>query len=172
MDFPNSFTPLAFYSLTKIYGPLITLHLGWWTTVTASSPTMAKQVLKTQDPSLSAHTVVEAAKCQSHRDHSMVLSDCMPRWRTHRRMCTTELFTTKHFEALHHLHRIQVSNMMRAIYKSTSAPVDIGHSAFLISLNLLSNMIFSKDMFEWDKSEKSQEFKEALSEDARCWWHA
>ncbi|GLJ47036.1 hypothetical protein SUGI_0993260 [Cryptomeria japonica] len=154
----------SLFQLAKIHGPLITLHLGWRTTVIASSPAMAREVLKTQDPSLSARTVIEATKCLSYSDHSLVWSDCVPRWRTLRRICTAELFTAKRLEALHHLRRVQVSSMMRAIYKSTSAPVDIGHAAFLTSLNLVGNMIFSKDMFEWDKPEKSKEFKEALSE--------
>ncbi|GLJ09913.1 hypothetical protein SUGI_0118130 [Cryptomeria japonica] len=54
--------------------------------------------------------------------------------------------------------------MVKAIYKSMSALIDIEHVAFLINVNFLGNMIFSKDMFKWDKLEKSQEFMEALFE--------
>ncbi|GLJ46444.1 hypothetical protein SUGI_0978880 [Cryptomeria japonica] len=43
--------------------------------------------------------------------------------------------------------------MMRAIYNSTSLPLDIDHTAFLTKFNLVGNMIFSKDMFNWDESE-------------------
>ena len=154
----------SLFQLARIHGPLMTLRLGWRTTVVASSPAMARHVLKTQDPSLSARTVIDAATWLSYSDHSLVWSDCVPRWRTLRRICAAELFTAKRLEALHHLRRVQVSSMVRAIYKSKSSPVDIGHAAFLVSLNLLGNMIFSKDMFQWDKMEESQEFKEALTQ--------
>ncbi|XP_059066868.1 geraniol 8-hydroxylase-like [Cryptomeria japonica] len=154
----------SFSELAKIHGPLMTLHLGWRTTVVASSPAMARQVLQTQDQSLSARTMIEAAKCLEYGENSLVWRDCVPRWRTLRRICTTQLFTVKRLEALHQLRREQVRSMMRAIYKSTSAPLDIGHAAFLTSFNMVGNMLFSKDMFDWDESEKSKEFKKALNE--------
>ncbi|KAH9328163.1 hypothetical protein KI387_000271, partial [Taxus chinensis] len=153
----------SLFHLAKLHGPLMTLHLGFKTTIVASSPAMAKQVLKTHDPALSARTVIDTARCLSYSDHSIVWLDCVPRWRTLRRICTTELFSTKRLDALQHLRRVQISNMIRTIFEDslTGASVDIGHAAFVTSLNLLGNMIFSKDMFDRG-SGKSHEFKDTL----------
>ncbi|KAH9328167.1 hypothetical protein KI387_000275, partial [Taxus chinensis] len=153
----------SLFHLAKLHGPLMTLHLGFRTTIVASSPAMAKQVLKTQDPALSARTVIDAATCLSYCDHSLVWSDCVPRWRTLRRICTTELFSAKRLDALQDLRRVQICNMIRTIYVDslTASNVDIGHATFLTSLNLLGNMIFSKDMFDRG-SEKSHEFKDTI----------
>ncbi|GLJ06205.1 hypothetical protein SUGI_0033390 [Cryptomeria japonica] len=152
------------FELVKIHVPLMTLHLGCRTNFVASLPAMAREVLKMKDPSLSARTVIEVAKCLSYSENSLVWRDCVPRQCTLYRICTTRLYIVKRLEALHHLHWEQVSSMMRAIYKSTSALMDISHVAFLHNFNLVGNMIFSKDMFDWDKSKKSKDFKKALNE--------
>ncbi|KAH9328164.1 hypothetical protein KI387_000272, partial [Taxus chinensis] len=154
----------SLFHLAKLHGPLMTLHLGFKTTIVASSPAMAKQVLKTHDPALSARTVIDATTCLSYCDHSLVWSDCVPRWRTLRRICATELFSAKRLDALQDLRRVQVSTMIRTIYEDcmTASSVDIGHAAFLTILNLLGNLIFSKDMFDRG-SQESHEFKDTLT---------
>jgi cytochrome P450 len=154
----------SMYHLAAKYGPLMTLRLGMKTTVVVSSPAMAKEVLKSHDQVFSGRTVIEAAKCLSYSDSSLAWSNCGPRWRTLRRFCNTELFNVKRLEALQHLRRDQVFSTIRSIFEdSTNAKgVNIGHTVFLTSLNLLGNLIFSQNMFGRD-SRAAEEFKETVT---------
>ncbi|GLJ46063.1 hypothetical protein SUGI_0970420 [Cryptomeria japonica] len=154
----------SLFHLAKKYGPLMTLQLGFKTTVVVSSPAMAREVLKVHDKELSSKTVLEAAKCLSYSSHSMIWSDCVPRWRTLKKICTMELFTAKRLDALQHLRREQVTQLVRSVYKDSveGKSVDISHEAFLMGLNLLGNMIFSRNMFQRG-CEGSLEFKDTLA---------
>eukprot|EP00253_Pinus_taeda_P011326 PITA_11326 len=149
--------------LAAKYGPLMTLHLGMRTTVVVSSPAMAKEVLKTHDQLFSGRTVIESAKTTS--DCSLAWnSTCGPRWRMLRRLCNTELFSFKRLEALQHLRRDQVLSTLQSIFEDSreAKGVNIGKTAFLTSLNLLGNMIFSQNMLGRD-SQAAEEFKETVT---------
>eukprot|EP00253_Pinus_taeda_P004453 PITA_04453 len=154
----------SMYHLAAKYGPLMTLQLGMRTTVVASSPAMAKEVLKNHDQMLSGRTVVEAAKCLSYSDTSLVWNNCGPRWRMLRKFCNIELFSVKRLEALQHLRRDQVFSTIQSIFEDSikAKGVNLGHSAFLASLNLLGNLIFSQNIFGRD-SQAAEEFKETVT---------
>jgi cytochrome P450 len=154
----------SLYHLAAKYGPLMTLRLGMKTAVVVSSPAMAKEVLKTHDQVFSGRTVIEAAKYLSYGDSSLVWNNCGPRWRMLRRLCNTELFSVKRLEALQHLRRDQVFSTLQSIFEDSTKGkgVNIGHTVFLTSLNLLCNLIFSQNMFERD-SQAAIEFKETVT---------
>eukprot|EP01018_Ginkgo_biloba_P016264 Gb_21486 [translate_table: standard] len=65
----------SLFHLAQKYGPIITLHLGVKTTIVVSSPAMAKEVLKTNDQFLAGRTVIEAAKCASYSESSLIYED-------------------------------------------------------------------------------------------------
>eukprot|EP01018_Ginkgo_biloba_P016257 Gb_02432 [translate_table: standard] len=140
-------------------------NLGVKTTIVVSSPAMAKEVLKTNDQFLAGRTVIEAAKCASYSESSLVWNPCGPRWRMLRRICNTELFSAKRLEALQHLRRDQVFRMVGLMYEDhlNGKSVNIGHTVLLTTVNLLGNMIFSQNMFGRD-SDAGEEFKEAVAQ--------
>eukprot|EP01018_Ginkgo_biloba_P016247 Gb_21591 [translate_table: standard] len=96
----------SLFHLAQKYGPIITLHLGVKTTIVVSSPSMAKEVLKTNDQILAGRTVIDAAKCAPYSESSLVYNPCGPPWRMLRRICSTELFSAKKLEALQHLWKL------------------------------------------------------------------
>ncbi|GLJ32330.1 hypothetical protein SUGI_0650570 [Cryptomeria japonica] len=138
----------SLYALSLQYGPLMALRLGIKTTVVASSPAMAKDLLKTHDHLLAGRTVIEAAKSLSHHKSSLAWGEYGPYWRNLRRISTVELFSPKRLEALQHLRRNQVFQTTRLIFEDWGKFVDIAHTVFCTSLNLLGNMIFSTDVFD------------------------
>lgn len=148
--------------LAAKYGPLMTLRLGMKTAIVVSSPAMAKEILKTNDQIFAGRVVIQAAKCLSYHENSMIWCQYGPRWRMLRKIFNTELFSQKRIEALQHLRREQVSRMIRLIFQdSCSEMVDIGQIVFLTSVNLLGNMMFSENMFN-SESRDSEEFKEII----------
>ncbi|GLJ32221.1 hypothetical protein SUGI_0648550 [Cryptomeria japonica] len=138
----------SLYALSVKYGPLMTLRLGMRTVVVVSSPAMAKEVFKTHDNILAGRMVTEAHKSLSHDKSSLIWADYGPYWRHLRRISTVELFSPKRLEALQHLRRDQVFSTIRLIFEDKGKVVNIAHTVFCTSLNLLGNMIFSTSVFD------------------------
>ncbi|GLJ32038.1 hypothetical protein SUGI_0645220 [Cryptomeria japonica] len=138
----------SLYALSLQYGPLMTVRLGMKTTVVASSPAMAKEIFKTHDHILAGRPVIESNKTLSHDKYSLVWADCGPYWSHLRRIYTFELFSRTRLEALQHLRRDQVFSTIRLIFEDKGKVVNIGHTVFCTSLNLLGNMIFSTSVFD------------------------
>ncbi|GLJ32228.1 hypothetical protein SUGI_0648650 [Cryptomeria japonica] len=138
----------SLYALSVKYGPLMTLRLGMRTVVVVSSPATAKEVFKTHDNILAGRMVTEAHKSLSHDKSSLIWADYGPYWRNLRRISTVELFSPKRLEALQHLRRDQVFSTIRLIFEDKGKVVNIAHTVFCTSLNLLGNMIFSTSVFD------------------------
>lgn len=153
-----------FHFATK-YGPLMTLSFGMRTTVVVSSSAMAKEVLKTHDHIFAGRIITQAAKALSHDKNSMVFLQYGSHWRMLRRVSNTELFSVKRLEALQHLRRDQVNRMILHISKDAMKGrcVEIAHTAFHSSFNLLGNMVFGKDVFGPQFFAASQELKDAIA---------
>eukprot|EP01018_Ginkgo_biloba_P025598 Gb_27512 [translate_table: standard] len=80
-----------------------------------------------------------------------------------RKISNTQLFNFRRLEALQHLRRDQVSRAVEGIYEDClkKKSVNIGHTVFHTSFNLLGNMILSQDIFD-PRSNSAKEFKETL----------
>uniref|UniRef100_A0A0C9QPG7 TSA: Wollemia nobilis Ref_Wollemi_Transcript_14830_1974 transcribed RNA sequence n=1 Tax=Wollemia nobilis TaxID=56998 RepID=A0A0C9QPG7_9CONI len=148
-------------ALSLQYGPLMTLSLGMKTVVVVSSPAMAKEVFKTHDQILAGRTVIEATKILSHHKSSLIWAEHGPRWRKLRRIATTELFSHDRLQGLQHLRQDQTFRTIRLIFEDNGKVVNIGHTTFCTSLNLLGNMIFSTDVFD-PHNPASAEFKDTV----------
>jgi cytochrome P450 len=154
----------SLFHLSAKYGPLMCLSLGMQTTVVASSPAMAKEILKTHDHLLAGRTVVQSLKSISHEKSSIIFAQCGSHWRMLRRISNTELFSVKRLEALQHLRRDQVNRTIREIFEDAvkGKCVDIGHTVFHSAVNLLGNMAFGKGVFDLH-SQAAEEFKDIVS---------
>eukprot|EP00253_Pinus_taeda_P010849 PITA_10849 len=154
----------SLYHLAAKYGPLMALRLGMQTTVVASSPAMAKEILKTHDQVFAGRTILEAAKFLFYSNFSLVWIDCGPRWRMLRKFCNTELFSVKRLEALQQHRKDQVFSTIQSIFEDSrkGKSVNVGHTVFVTSLNLLGNLIFSQNMFGRD-SQEAKEFRETVT---------
>jgi cytochrome P450 len=155
----------SLFRLATKYGPLMSLSLGMKTTVVVSSPSMAKEVLKTHGHVFAGRIVTQAARSLSHDKSSFLLCQYGSRWRTLRRISNTELFSVKRLDALQDLRRVQVRGMIHQIFENSvkgSGCVNIGHIAFHSAFNLIGNMAFGKDMFD-PHFRASEDLKDAIS---------
>jgi len=143
----------------------MTLSFGMRTTVVVSSSAMAKEVLKTHDHIFAGRIITQAAKALSHDKNSMVFLQYGSHWRMLRRVSNTELFSVKRLEALQHLRRDQVNRMVLQIFQDAvkGKCVEIAHTAFHSSFNLLGNMVFGKDVFGPQFFAASQDLKDAIA---------
>uniref|UniRef100_A0A0E0CY10 Cytochrome P450 n=1 Tax=Oryza meridionalis TaxID=40149 RepID=A0A0E0CY10_9ORYZ len=134
------------------YGPLMTLRLGTVTTVVASSPGAARDILQRHDAAFSARSVPDAARACGHDGFSMgMLPPSSALWRALRRVCAAELFAPRSLDAHQRLRRDKVRQLVSHVARLArdGAAVDFGRAAFTASLNLLSSTIFSADLADF-----------------------
>ncbi|XVF52081.1 hypothetical protein PTKIN_Ptkin04bG0236300 [Pterospermum kingtungense] len=153
----------SLYELAKIYGPLMTLRLGYITTIVASSAETAKQVLQTHEQTFSDRTVPDAVASQPNPESTLGWALGDSRWRNRRRICNTQLFTVQRLNSLQHLRHQKVDQLIKHINKQrvSGSQVNIGQVAFATALNLISTTIFSTDIVDPEFS-TAQEFKDLV----------
>ncbi|RZC57553.1 hypothetical protein C5167_004864 [Papaver somniferum] len=150
--------------LAQIYGPLMSLKLGFLTTIVISSSTIAKEVLQKHDQSFSSRTVIDAVTVLNHHESSIVWLPPSPQWRTLRKLTNSHIFTTQKLDSNRSLRHRKLEELVSYIRKSASAGsvINIGQAAFTTVLNLISNSFFSIDLADDFGSDSVCVFKDAV----------
>ncbi|MED6110536.1 hypothetical protein PIB30_043961 [Stylosanthes scabra] len=150
-------------TLSKTYGPLMSLQLGSVTVVIASSPSAAQEILQKHDNSFSDRPIPDVITAQPNVLDTLAWSPGGPRWRSRRRLCTTKIFTAQRLDLLQHLRQHKVQQLVQHLHQKSTArtPVNIGEVAFATMLNLVSNTVFSEDVVD-PEFKSAGEFKEVV----------
>ncbi|KAK1272715.1 Geraniol 8-hydroxylase [Acorus gramineus] len=153
------------HHLARTYGPLFSLRMGQRPAIVVSSPDVAREVLKHKDLTFSSRTITEAVRCVTYDATSLVFVPYGARWRLLRKILTTELFSTRAIELLQPARKKQVRGLLKMMYSSwqTKMPVNICDSTFVVSANLVSNLVCSKTLFD-DTKKEGRELKEMVWE--------
>ncbi|KAK4741282.1 hypothetical protein SAY87_024870 [Trapa incisa] len=155
----------SLFHMANRHGPLMTLRLGTVTTVVASSPEAARELLGKNDAALSYRSVPDAIAAQPNPEFTLGWVPGDIEWRSRRRFCTNHLFSANRLDALRHIRHQKVRQLISHIdrkYRNTGKPVDIGKMVFYTNLNVISNALFSGDLVDAD-FERFQEFKDVVS---------
>ncbi|KAJ0762585.1 putative geraniol 8-hydroxylase [Helianthus annuus] len=148
-------------TLSKRYGPLMSLKFGTRTTIVVSSPDIAKEFLQTHDHSFSSRSVPDVAKVVDHEKYSIVWLPVGEKWRKLRRISKEYVFSMQRLDASELLRQTKVKELVDHVDRCciSEKAVNIGGIAFTTSFNFLSNLMFSTDFAQYDSS-YSQEFKD------------
>ncbi|WOH02385.1 hypothetical protein DCAR_0521774 [Daucus carota subsp. sativus] len=152
-------------NLAQVYGPIMRLKLGLVTTIVISSSSAAQQVLQKQDIAFSNRPVPDATRGCDHHKYSVVFLSVGSRWRSLRKITTSSILAANKLDATKHIRSRKVHELIGYCKQCSQSgeAVDIGRAAFLTSLNLLSNTIFSKDMIDmYQNSEEGKNFRELV----------
>jgi (E)-8-carboxylinalool synthase len=114
----TSLPHVTFTSLSKTYGPIFTLQLGQVTTIIISSHEYARKLFQNHDLALAGRHEPDAVRIQSHHEWSVPFLSPSPRWRSLRRLCTAELFTSKRLDSHVPLRREKVQELLDFVSKS------------------------------------------------------
>ncbi|KAI3708130.1 hypothetical protein L2E82_37211 [Cichorium intybus] len=150
-------------SLSKRYGPLMSLKLGSRTTIVVSSPDIAKEFFHTHDISFSGRTIPDVAQIVDHDKYSLAWLPTGDQWRRLRRITREYLFSVQRLDDSEFLRQAKVQELLNHVDTCcrNKKAVNIGAVAFTTTLNILSKYMFSVDFGQYDNV-SSQEFKEAV----------
>lgn len=154
----------SLFHMARRHGPLMTLRLGSVTTVVASSPEAAREILGKHDQNFSDRALPDVITAQPNPESTLAWVPGDQAWRNRRRACTTQMFAAQRLDALQHLRHEKVRQLIGHIERKhcpSGKPVDIGQLAFATTLNLISSTMFSIDMVD-PEFEKAQEFKDVV----------
>ncbi|CAL5373018.1 unnamed protein product [Camellia sinensis] len=142
----------------------MSLKLGQLTTIVVSSSTMAKQILQKQDLAFSTRSIPDSLHAHDHNHYSVAWLPVADRWRSLRKIMTSNIFSGNRLDANQYLRRQKVEELISYVGKccQEGVAVDIGRVAFTTSLNLLSNTVFSMDLAD-PSLDSAKEFKDLVS---------
>ncbi|MCE0481059.1 hypothetical protein HAX54_038456 [Datura stramonium] len=137
-------------NLAKIYGPIMSLKLGQITTVVISSSTIAKQVLKNQDQVFSTRFIPNALQAHNYHKLSVAWLPVCPQWRTLRRILNANLLSPNRLDENQHVRSKKVKELIDYCVKCSQEgeALDVGQAAFKTNLNMVSNILLSKDLVD------------------------
>lgn len=149
--------------LARTYGPLMSLRLGSVTTVVASSPEAAREILQRHDAVFANRSVADAPG--DHTKHSVVWLPNAPQWRALRKLMGAELFSPHRLDALQRLRLAKAQELVRHVARSSGSgrAINVGRAAFITSLNLVSCTVFSRDLTSLEDDGRSREFQEVVT---------
>ncbi|XP_077235885.1 cytochrome P450 76A1-like [Tasmannia lanceolata] len=155
--------------LGQKYGPIVQLRLGAVNTVVILSTEAATEFFKNHDLSFVNRTITEAMKSCCYDQGSLALAEYGPYWRMLRRLCAQELFVTGRLNETVDIRERCVDDMIRWIAEEAgnTGGVEVAHFVFLMSFNLLGNLIFSRDLLDPNSSEGAKFFR--LTERVMQW---
>ncbi|KAM0072424.1 putative geraniol 8-hydroxylase [Helianthus debilis subsp. tardiflorus] len=148
-------------TLSKRYGPLMSLKFGTRTTIVVSSPDLAKEFLQTHDHAFSSRSIPDVGRIVDHEKYSIVWLPVGEKWRKLRRISKEYVFSVQRLDASELLRQTKVKELVDHVDRccTIEKAVNIGGIAFTTSLNVLSNLMFSMDFAQYDSS-TSQKFKD------------
>ncbi|CAN8254946.1 unnamed protein product [Cochlearia groenlandica] len=155
----------SFADLSKTHGPIMSLKLGSLNAVVITSPDAAREVLKTHDQVLSGRYFNEAVRSINLHDFSVAwLHPSSPRWRMLRKLSVTHLFSPKRIDATKDLRAKKVKELISFMSESSEREeaVDIARASFVTTLNIISNLLFSVDLGNYDPRSSSV-FQDAVT---------
>ncbi|KAL0399135.1 UNVERIFIED_CONTAM: cytochrome [Sesamum radiatum] len=134
----------ALRGLAMKYGPLMHLQLGEVSTVIVSSPDVAEEVMKTQDTIFASRPEILAAKVMSCGCPGIVFSPYGDYWRQLRKICTTELLSSKSVQSFRSLREEEFLDLCRWIASKAGSPINLTEKVYSSAYSLTAKAAFGK----------------------------
>ncbi|KAM1079864.1 hypothetical protein TB2_014229 [Malus domestica] len=149
------------------FGPVIWLTLGVRNTMSVQSAKAAAEFFKNHDLSFVERTVNENARVHDYHKGSLAMAPYGTHWRVMRRLVTVEMVVNKRINETAFIRRKCIDNMQLWIEEEASKVkegrgVHVARFVFLMTFNLLGNLMLSRDLVD-PNSEEGMEFFKAMN---------
>ncbi|KAM3281918.1 tryptamine 5-hydroxylase-like [Capsicum chacoense] len=147
----------TFTQLAHKLGPIIHLQLGQVPTVIISSPQLAELILKTHDHIFASRPQLIAAQYLSFGCSDITFSPYGPYWRQARKICVTELLSSKRVNSFQIIRNEETNRMLRMISThshSEAGELDMSQVFFALANDILCRVAFGKRFIDHELKEK------------------
>ncbi|XP_061345025.1 cytochrome P450 CYP736A12-like [Gastrolobium bilobum] len=107
-------------SLSKKYGPIMSLQLGNVPAIVVSSSEAAEFFLKTHDTVFASRPKIQASEVLSYGSKGFAFSEYGPYWRSMRKFCTLQLLATSKVELFAPIRREELCLVVKSLEKDAA----------------------------------------------------
>lgn len=154
-----------FARLAATYGPIFHLKLGQKLVVVVSSPSLAKEVLKEQDPILANRDVPANIRYMPNAAQGIGWTPNGDKWRSLRKLVVGELLHGAKQRSYHGLRRAKFQQTLKQMVAKVGSPIIIRDLVLNTSFEILTHMLWGGEGFmAKGGSGVQEEFRKALEE--------
>ncbi|KAL2548302.1 Cytochrome [Forsythia ovata] len=133
-----------FKEFAKKYGPLMHFKLGENSAIVISSPEIAKEVLKTQDPTFAARSLTMSTEILWYNHTDIAFSPHNDYWRQMRKICILELLSSKQVKSFASIRSDEVLKLIKSIKSSAGKPLNLTEKIFSSTSSITARAAFGK----------------------------
>ncbi|CAL1375787.1 unnamed protein product [Linum trigynum] len=124
----------TFHALRQKYGPLLYLRLGSYPVVLVSSPSLASEIFRTHDVSFAAKPDSPLEDRLLYGDSGFVTAPYGDYWKFVKKLCVTELLSTRQLDRSRSVRREEVERLLRKLVAKSEEKAAADLSVELMSL--------------------------------------
>ncbi|XP_010531534.1 PREDICTED: cytochrome P450 71B34-like [Tarenaya hassleriana] len=124
----------SLWKLSRKYGPLLRVKLGFVPTVVVSSPEAARELLKTHDLHSCSRPALSIARRLSYDYADIGFSPYNDYWREVRKICALELFSVKRVQSFRYIREEEIESLVKTISHHSDSGKPVNLSEKLMSL--------------------------------------
>lgn len=142
LHYLGEFPPRSLQSLSRKYGPLMLLQMGFTPTLVVSSAEMAKELMKTHDIVFSNRPAFKASREYLYGGKDIIFGPYSEYWRQMRKVCAMDLFSVKRVQSFRYVRDEETSIMVRKIKESHLLMKDVNLSELILGVtnNIISRI--------------------------------
>ncbi|KAG4996989.1 hypothetical protein AAZX31_10G109100 [Glycine max] len=141
----------ALKKLSKKYGPLMHLQLGEISAVVASSPKMAKEIVKTHDVSFLQRPYFVAGEIMTYGGLGIAFAQYGDHWRQMRKICVTEVLSVKRVQSFASIREDEAAKFINSIRESAGSTINLTSRIFSLICASISRVAFGGIYKEQDE---------------------
>ncbi|KAJ4809569.1 Cytochrome P450 [Rhynchospora pubera] len=145
--------------LSKIYGPIMLIHLGEIPTLVVSNARMAREVLKTHDAVFASRPLLKAATILAYNHHDLAFAPYGDQWRSLRKITNMHVLSSKRVvHTFRHFREEEVAFMVDKIHKdATTSPdgiVNMRNTFYKFTNDIICHMMTGNSFRKDGREEK------------------
>ncbi|KAL1544074.1 premnaspirodiene oxygenase-like isoform X2 [Salvia divinorum] len=134
----------SFGDLSRQYGPIMHLKLGEVDTIVVSSPEIAKEMLKNNDPIYADRPESIAVNILWYKYEDIVFSPYGHYWRQMRKICVIELLSPKKVRSFRSIRKDEVTRFVESLRFSAGEPVNLTDMVHSVLSSIICRAAFGK----------------------------
>ncbi|KAL8049711.1 hypothetical protein ABFX02_06G037100 [Erythranthe guttata] len=141
---------IAITTLAKLYGPIMSFHLGTQVVIIASSSSAAKQIFKTHDQNFSGRYLTSVfCKLPTIEHCSLAMSrECNATWKLLRDVTQNVIFSSKSVHSKACTRKAKVAEMVEYIRSKAGETVDLEDLMNSTIYNIISDVLVSRNLVD------------------------
>ncbi|KAK2452309.1 cytochrome P450 83B1 [Trifolium repens] len=144
----------SLWQLSKQYGPIMYLHLGYIPTLIISSSKMAKEVLQTHDLKFASRPSFVGLKKLSYNGLDLAVAPYSPHWKEMKKLSVLHLFSSQRVHSFRPIRENEVAQLIQNVSQYDGDEIGVNLSEILMSLTntIICKIAFGKKyVFDYDE---------------------